>query len=101
VLVPVLAVFARTLRQGVTFDEYVATWAPARWPAYLGELEVGADSIDERRVITIVRFRGSMEDFRAKLPEMVRSDAIPQLESVIETTELNAVYETRVVDFPR
>jgi hypothetical protein len=90
----VTAVFARILRPGVTLDEFVAAWAPESTADYPADVEVGVDPSDDRRVITAIRFDGTLEEFQAAVPRMVHPESLQRLEKVVDRTELEGVYET-------
>jgi hypothetical protein len=90
----IVAVFGRVLRPAATVSDLVEAWKPVDARTYPAEVEVAVDPANDRRVVTIIRFSGSMDDFSAAMPNLVRPDSGERLEKVVESTELEAVYET-------
>jgi len=90
----IIAVFSRVLRPGVSVDDLVAAWAPESSEEYPAEVEVGVDPSDDRRVVTVIRFDGSLDQFNAELPRLVHADSQARLAALVESTELERVYES-------
>lgn len=93
----IVAVFSRVLRAEATLSDLVAAWKPTTGEKYPAEVEVAVDPANNRRVVTIIRFDGSMDQFTEAMPRLVRPDSVERLHDVVESTELEAVYETVVV----
>lgn len=90
----VIAVFARRLRPGVSVDQFVSAWAPDAGEPYPAGVEVALDPADDRRILTIIRFDGDMPEFRAAIPRLIHSESRARLAQLVESTELEGVYET-------
>ena len=90
----IIAVFSRILRPGVEVAELVDAWRPDGDEQYPAGVEVGVDPADDRRVVTIIRFDGDMSQFSQAMPRLVHPDSLQRLESLVESTELQVVYET-------
>lgn len=93
----IVAVFSRTLRPEATLSDLVAAWKPTGGEKYPAEVEVAVDPASDRRVVTIIRFDGSMAQFTDAMPRLVRPDSAERLDDVVESSDLEAVYETVVV----
>ncbi len=61
---------------------------------YPAALEIAVDPSDDRRVVAIVRFDGSLDDFYRVWPRLVHPEAIDRLAGLVETTDLQTIYET-------
>lgn len=92
-----IAVFARTLRAGVSVEQFVEAWAPEGEEPYPAGVEVALDPADERRILTIIRFDGSMQDFHDAMPRLIHPQSHQRLAAVVESTQLEGVYESREV----
>jgi hypothetical protein len=90
----VTAVFARVLHPGVTVGEYVSAWMPEPATGYPADVEVGVDPADDRRVVTVIRFDGTLEEFQAAVPRLAHPESLQRLEKIVARTELEAVYQT-------
>lgn len=90
----IVAVFSRVLRPEATLSDLVDAWKPTTGEKYPADVEVAVDPVSDRRVVTIIRFDGSMEQFTEAMPRLVRSDSVERLNDIVESTDLEAVYET-------
>jgi hypothetical protein len=90
----IIAVFARRLRPGVSVDRFVGAWAPEGEGPYPAGVEVALDPADDRRILTIIRFDGDMPEFRAAIPRLIHPESRARLAELVESTELEGVYET-------
>jgi hypothetical protein len=88
----VIAVYARTLKPGISLDEFIAAWMPEGDDPYPAGLEVAVDPSNDRRVITIVRFDGTLEELQNAMPRLVHPESLDRLAKIVETTELENVY---------
>jgi hypothetical protein len=59
---------------------------------YPAGLEVAVDPSNDRRVITIVRFDGTLEELQNAMPRLVHPESLDRLGKIVETTELESVY---------
>jgi hypothetical protein len=90
----IIAVFARTLRVDVSVDQFVEAWTPAGEESYPAGVEVALDPADKRRILTIIRFDGSMQDFQEAMPRLIHPQSHKRLDAVVESTQLEGVYES-------
>jgi hypothetical protein len=90
----IIAVFARRLRPGVTVEQFVGAWAPEGDEPYPAGVEVAIDPGDDRRILTVIRFHGGMSEFRAGIPRLIHPESRARLAELVESTELEGVYET-------
>ena len=90
----IVAAFARTLRPGVTLEQFVQAWAPDGTEPYPAQVELAVDPAESRRVLTIVRFDGSIADFEAAMPRLIHPESHRRLAEVVESTALEGVYES-------
>jgi hypothetical protein len=88
------AVFVRTLKPGVTFEEFRAAWVPEpRGGEYPARVRIGRNVANQRQVITILELDASPESFQGIAKELTRSDALARLSAIVESTELQGIYE--------
>jgi hypothetical protein len=88
----IIAAYARTLRPGVSLPQFIDAWRPERGGEYPAQVEIAVDPTDDRRVLTLIRVDGSLDDLQDRLPDLVRPDSVARLEEVVEATELESVY---------
>jgi hypothetical protein len=96
----IIAVFARRLRPGVSVEQFVAAWAPDGSEPYPAGAEVALDPVDDRRILTVIRFDGEMPEFQAAIPRLIHPESRGRLAELIESTEMEGVYETVDVAHP-
>jgi hypothetical protein len=90
----IIAVFARRLRPGVSVDQFVGAWAPEGDGPYPASVEVALDPADDRRILTVIRYDGAMSEFQAAIPRLIHPESRDRLAELVESTELQGVYET-------
>ncbi|MFK4083347.1 hypothetical protein ACI2LF_04515 [Kribbella sp. NPDC020789] len=94
-----IAAYARTLREGVTIDQFVEAWLPEGGGKYPAQVEIGVDPANDRRILTVIRVEGSsLEDLQGRMPELIHPDSHARLAEIVESTELEAVYVQQPVD---
>lgn len=54
--------------------------------------------MNDRRVLTLIRVNGPVEDLPNRLPELVHPDSLARLEKIVESTELESVYVGQSID---
>jgi hypothetical protein len=85
------AVFARTLKPGVTFEQFMDSWVPEhREGGYPARVTVARNTADDRQVITTLELDMSLEEFAAVRPSLTRPDALARLAEIVE---LEGLYE--------
>ncbi|MGI8722424.1 MAG: hypothetical protein ACR2JG_09380 [Geodermatophilaceae bacterium] len=88
------AVFVRTLRPGVTYEQFRDAWMPEGVEGhYAARTSVGRNVSNDRQVITILELDVAAEDFAAVAGSLTRPDAPGRLDEIVATTELEGVYE--------
>lgn len=87
------AVFARTLKPGVTYEQFKDAWVPETETGYLVRASVGRNVANDRQVITILELEMPLAEFQAARGALARPDALARLAEIVESTELEAVYE--------
>jgi hypothetical protein len=90
----IIAAYARTLRPGVSLDQFIAAWMPEGGDPYPARWEVAVDPTDDRRVLTLVRFDGTLSDLQDAMPRLVHPESPARLDAVVESTELQSLYST-------
>lgn len=86
------AVFVRTLKAGVTYEQFRDAWRPAE-AGHPARTSVGRNVTNERQVITILELDLPLTEFEAIAGSLTRPDARDRLEEIVESTELAGVYE--------
>ena len=88
------AVFVRTLRPGVTCEQFKDAWLPEglhdRYPT---TARVARSLSDDRQVITIIELDVPAAEFQAAVASLTRPDAIQRLSAIVESTQLEGVFE--------
>jgi hypothetical protein len=88
------AVFVRTLRPGVTYEQFRDAWLPERVEGrYPARTSVGRNVSNDRQVITILELDVAADEFAAVAGSLTRPDAAARLEEIVATTELAGVWE--------
>jgi hypothetical protein len=88
------AVFVRTLKPGVTYEQFRDAWLPEdAGGSYPEKISVGRNVDSTRQVITILELDMSREEFEQKRDALTRPDALDRLASIVDTTELAGLYE--------
>jgi hypothetical protein len=88
------AVFVRTLKPGVTYEQFKDAWVPDdNGAGYPAKASVGRNVSDDRQVITILELEMSLAEFQAARAGLAHPDALARLAEIVESTELEAVYE--------
>ncbi len=88
------AVFVRTLRPGVTYEQFRAAWMPERVEGhYPARTSVGRNLSNDRQVITILELDVAADDFARVVASLTRPDAVQRLDEIVASTELAGVYE--------
>ncbi|MGN9844240.1 hypothetical protein ACTMTI_39565 [Nonomuraea sp. H19] len=87
------AVFVRTLKAGVTYEQFKDAWVPEDMDGYPAKVSVSRDVADDRQVITVLELDMSPAEFEDKQAALTRSDALERLAEIVHTTELVGLYE--------
>ena len=88
------AVFVRTLKPGVTYEQFRDAWLPDglddRYPT---TARVARNLADDRQVITIIELDVPAAEFASASASLTHPDSRRRLEKIVESTQLQAVYE--------
>ncbi|MEV0613501.1 hypothetical protein AB0I81_09265 [Nonomuraea sp. NPDC050404] len=87
------AVFVRTLKAGVTYERFKQAWVPEELDGYPAKVSVSRSLADDRQVITVLELDMSLAEFEGKRGALTRPDALERLAEIVETTELEGLYE--------
>ena len=87
------AVFVRTLKAGVTYEQFKDAWVPGDVGGYPAKVSVARNVSADRQVITVLELDMSLAEFEEKRAALTRSDALERLAEIVETTELEGLYE--------
>lgn len=88
------AVFARTLKPGVSFEQFKDAWVPERdADPYPARASIGRSLADDRQVLTIIELDVAPEEFPAVSATLTRPDAVDRIAELVESTQLEGVYE--------
>ena len=87
------AVFVRTLKAGVTYEQFKEAWVPEDVDGYPAKVSVSRNVADDRQVITVLELDMSLTEFEDKRTALTRPDALERLAEIVETTELEGLYE--------
>jgi hypothetical protein len=88
------AVFVRTLKAGVTYEQFTDAWVPQDLHGdYPVKVSVARNVANDRQVVTILELDMSMAQFNAVAATLTRPDAIERLAEIVESTEVAGVFE--------
>jgi len=89
------AVYVRTLKPGVTDDEYAAAWMPegVSREDYPAEVLISHSTTHERQTVTTFEIDVPAEDLLDALGALVHPDWRERVAAVVESTEIETIYE--------
>lgn len=87
------AVFVRTLKEGVTYEQFKNAWVLDDMDDYPARVSVSRDVADDRQVITVLELDMSLAEFADKRAGLTHPDSLKRLAEIVETTELEGLYE--------
>jgi hypothetical protein len=88
------AVFVRTLKPGVTSEHFKDTWVPEGVDGdYPVAASVSRNAANDRQVITILELDVSLGVRIDERVALTRPDALERLNDIVDTTELEGLYE--------
>ena len=86
--------FVRTLKPGVTYQQLKDAWVPeGLHSTYPATARVARNLANDRQVITIIELDVPAAEFKAASASLIRPDALDRLAEIVETTQLEGVYE--------
>ncbi|RIX30700.1 hypothetical protein [Amnibacterium setariae] len=88
------AVYVRTLKDGVTDDQYIDAWMPEGTARedYPARVSVSRSTVDERQTVTVFEFDGDPDHVLDALAPLVRPDWRDRVAEVIEGTDVETIY---------
>lgn len=89
------AVYVRTLKPNVTDEQFIDTWMPpdATRETYPARVTISRSLTNPRQITSIFEIDVPREEFASALPSLVHPDSTQRLAEVVESTELESVYE--------
>ena len=88
------AVYVRTLKDGVSDDQYIDAWMPegVSREDYPARVSISHSTVDERQTVTVFEFDGDPEHVLDALGALVRPDWRDRVAEVIEGTDVETIY---------
>lgn len=88
------AVYVRTLKDGVTDDQYIEAWMPEGTARedYPARVSVSHSTVDERDTATVFEFEGDPDHVLDALGALVRPDWRDRVAEVVEATAVETIY---------
>ena len=88
------AVYVRTLKDGVSDDQYIDAWMPegVSREDYPARVSISHSTVHERETVTVFEFDGDPEHVLDALAALVRPDWRDRVAEVIEGTDVETIY---------
>ena len=87
------AVFVRTLKPGKTIDDYIEAWLPEGGEPDGVRTTISRSTTNERQILTVLEVDVSAEEYGDLATSLVKPNAWERLSEVVESTELETVFE--------
>lgn len=88
------AVFVRTLKPGVTYEQFKDAWVPQHiGGSYLVKTRVSRNVSNDRQVMTILELDIPLPEFTEVSASLTRPDARERVGEIVEATQLEGLYE--------
>ena len=89
------AVYVRTLKEGVTDDDYIAAWMPDDIDRddYPARVSISHSNTNERQTVTTLEFEANPDAPLDAIGPLVHPDWRERVAAVVETTELESITE--------
>jgi hypothetical protein len=89
------ATYVRTLKPGVTEAQFIAAWLPPglTLDSYPARVTISRSLTEERQIISTFELDLPAGRLAEALPTLVHPDSARRLAEVVESTQLEAVYE--------
>lgn len=88
------AIFARTLKPGVSYDDFAAAWVPEPGSGpYPAKASISRNLADDRQVLTIIELDIAPDQLSTVLPSLTRPDALDRVAELIAATQLEGVFQ--------
>jgi hypothetical protein len=87
-------VYVRTLKDGVTDDQYIEAWMPEGTSRedYPARVSVSHSTVDERETVTVFEFEGDPDHVLDSLGALVRPDWRDRVAEVVVSTTVETIY---------
>ncbi|MCG7310531.1 hypothetical protein [Brachybacterium sp. ACRRE] len=91
----IIACYARTLRPGISLDDFIAAWMPPGRSEvdYPVRCRLATDPLNPRSVLSLFEIDAPSEKLAEIIPTLVHPDSEARLERIVETTALAGVFE--------
>jgi len=88
------AVYVRTLKDGVTDDQYIDAWMPEGLDraAYEAHVTVSHSTVHERETVTVFTFEGDPANVLDALGALVRPDWRDRVAELVEGTAVETIF---------
>lgn len=88
------AIYVRTLKEGVSDDDYIAAWMPegVSRDDYQAKVTVSHSTVHERQTVTVFEFEGDKDDVLQELGGLVRPDWRDRVAEVVEGTDVETIF---------
>jgi hypothetical protein len=88
------AIYVRTLKPGITDEQFVAAWMPEQHTrsSYPAAVTLARSLVNPRQVLSVFDVDVEPERFADVLPDLVHPDSEDRLAEFVESTELADVY---------
>jgi hypothetical protein len=87
-------VFARTLKPGVTYEQFKDAWVPEQTAGdYPATVRIARNVANDRQVITILELDVPVSEFESASAALTRPDALQRLDEIVQATDLEGLYE--------
>lgn len=92
------ATYVRTLKPGVTDQQFIDAWMPAgvTLDSYPARVTIGHSLADERQIMAVFEVDVSSDHLADALPSLVHPQSVERLAQVVESTQLEAVFEDAI-----
>lgn len=88
------AIYVRTLRPGITDEQFVASWMPVQHTrsSYPAAVTIARSLTNPRKVLSVFDIDVDAERFADVLPDLVHPDAEAKLAAIVESTQIEEVF---------
>ena len=89
------ATYVRTLKPGVTDEQFIDSWMPPglTLDSYPARVTISHSLTEERQIISTFELDMPADRLADALPTLVHPDSAQRLAEIVESTQLEAVYE--------
>ena len=88
------AVFLRTLKHGVSLEDYLDAWVPENANELSNvRTSISVSNTNTQQVLTVMEIDATPEEYGELAPTLVKADAWERLDEIVESTEIETVFE--------